>query len=132
MIVARSEGGGAAVDFDGHVCAAKRLAQRVARLLDFHELDCRLAAIRQAHFHRFAAIEIDGGKERFLRFIGPNQNRGDQERERHGVASPIWRVVYQKFPFVWATPAASRASTLRCRPSITGSQTRLREWSLLH
>jgi hypothetical protein len=88
-VVARGEGGGAAVDFDGDVRAAKRRAQRVARLLDFHEPDRRLAAVGELHLDRFAAIQIDGGKERFLRFVGTHQDRGDKECEVHGVGSPV-------------------------------------------
>jgi hypothetical protein len=88
-VVDRGEGGGAAVDFDGQVRAAKGLAQRVARLLGFQQLDRRLAAVRETHLDRFAAIEIDGRKERVLRFVGPDQNRGDQDGEVYGVGSAV-------------------------------------------
>jgi hypothetical protein len=82
----------ASLQFDGYVRAAKSLAQRVARLLDFQQLDRRLATVGQPHLHRCAAIEIDDRKEGgLLLFVGTNQNRGDKEREVHGVGSPVWR-----------------------------------------
>ena len=90
-VVARGEGGRAAIDFDGHVRAAKGLAQRVARLLDFEQLDRRLAAVGEPHLNRFAAIEIDGRKERLLILVATDQNRGDKECEVHGVGFPVWR-----------------------------------------
>jgi hypothetical protein len=44
-----------------------------------------VAAVGEPHLHGLAAIEIDGRIERFLRFVGTDQNRGDEECEVHGV-----------------------------------------------
>jgi hypothetical protein len=41
----------------------------------------------ELHLNRLATIEIDGRKERLLRFVSTDQNRGEKEGEGHGGGS---------------------------------------------